>query len=109
MAASVNKYRRELQVLCRASPSVRKALLASADPGLTECLVECAYNCLRGNVALNHVQKKKLSRHRKLLRALIKPGETWKHKRAKLVQQGGALLPLLIGPILSAVLSSVLR
>jgi len=109
MASPVNTYQRELRVLCTAPPALRRALLASAEPGLISCICDCAHNTLKGNVELTHVQKKKLSRHKRILRALAKPGETWKKKRATLVQKGGAILPLLVGPILSAILSSLIR
>jgi len=109
MASPVSTYQRELRVLCTAPPPLRKTLLASAEPGLISCICECAHNTLKGNVVLTHIQKKKLSRHKRILRALAKPGETWKKKRATLVQKGGAILPLLVGPILSAILSSLIR
>jgi len=109
MATSVHTHRRELRTLCAASPSVRKAILESADLGLTHCLCECALNVLKGNVELHPIQKRKLSRHKKTLRGLIKPGISWKRRRNKLIQGGGAFIPLLLGPILASLVTSLVR
>lgn len=88
---------------------MRKAILKAADEGLIKSLCECAHNTLKGNVRLNSKQKSKLRRHKNVLRNIIKRGENWRKKQKLLVQRGGAIIPLLLAPILSGIIGSLLQ
>jgi len=99
MAGRVKKYGRELRVLSLASPAFAKKLMKAADKGLVDCLSECAVNILKGNVALNQTQKKKLQRHKYNLRNLAGKKVPLTEKR-RILQKGG-FLGLLLKPILS--------
>ena len=96
-----------LRVLQRANPKLRKAIIKAADAGLIYSLCECAENTIKCRVKLSSPQKAKLSRHKKLLRALTRRGTSWKAKRKTLVQRGGAILPLLLAPLLGNILSGI--
>lgn len=97
-----------LKVLSKLKPQQRLAFLKSADKKLVRLLCECSLNLIKGKVPVNSAQKQKLSRYKQLLRRLTKKTGGWKSKRKILTQKGGNFIPLIIGPILSAVLSSVL-
>lgn len=96
-----------LKALHKLKPTQRVALLKTADKALVQCITECAYNILIGKVPLNSSQKSKLTRRKKVLRNLIKHSTGWKTKRNILVQKGGSILPLILGPLLSGVLKNL--
>jgi hypothetical protein len=109
MSSTVLSHADLLRALHRASPTMRKSIIKAADCGLVKSICECADNTLKGRVQLNMSQKRKLARHKKLLRKLVLRGENWKRKKKILQQKGGALLPLLIAPILSSILGSIFK
>lgn len=92
-----------VKVLCRCNPKQCKALLAGADPDLTKCLCECASNVIKGNIPVTSRQKKQLSKHKAHLRFLSDKKVPLAKKKARLVQKGGILLPLLLPAVMSAV------
>jgi hypothetical protein len=96
-----------LTELHKAGPTKRKSILKSADCGLVKCLCELVHNTLRGAVPLKKSQKAKLGRHKKILRNIARKGSSWQKKRKIFVQSGGAILPLILGPLLGAVLSNI--
>ena len=92
-----------LKVLCRCNSKQCKALLAGADSDLIKCLCECTSNVIKGNIPVTSGQKKKLSKHKTHLRLLSDKKVPLAKKKAKLVQRGGFLLPLLLPAVMSAV------
>ena len=90
-----------LQLLHRANPVLRKAILAKADPQLIKTICDCSLNVLNGNVKLSEKSRKKLARHKTKLRKLADPKTTLKQKK-RVIQQGGFL-----GALLSTVLPVV--
>ena len=109
MVRAVVNNKELLEALLKLKPQHRLVILKSADKNLVGCLCKCAFNLLEGNVPVNSSQKQKLSRYKQLLRKLTARRGGWKSKKKLLVQKGGNLIPLLLGPIVSAVLSSVLN
>lgn len=99
-----------LRSLCLLPPTERRILLRHIDLKLTRCICECAYNILHGTVKLLPEQKAQLAKHASLLRQLVKKGEKIEKKR-KIVQQrgGGAFLPSLLIPVLSALVATALE
>lgn len=95
-----------LKFLAQAHPQYRRALLKAADKNLVHCLCECVHNTLQGRVTLTAPQKSKLSKHKNLLRKIARKGDSFKTKK-RLVQQGGAFLPLLLAPIISGIFSRI--
>jgi hypothetical protein len=99
MSQNLRKHAAMLRTISKARPDLRKKLLELADEGLIRSICECADNTLKGHVKLNSVQKKRLLRHKRILRKLARPGETWRQKKKYILQSGGFLAPL-IAPIL---------
>ena len=94
-----------LQALIKLNPKQRANVLKDADEDLIIAICECVLNTLKGNVPLTTVQKKKLSHFRRLLHALVHNPRKWKTKRKLLVQKGGAILPVLLGAVVSSLVS----
>ena len=94
MSAKLKKYSSHLKVLARSKPRVCKLMVKEADAGLFNCLCECAYNILKGNVRVNASQLKSLSRYKKELRALVNCRKKLLYKR-KVLQKGGFIGALL--------------
>ena len=110
MSQRVKKDAALLRALAQVTPKERKALLKACDISRIRSVCECAYNVLRGNVRLSGEQKRKLSKHKKDLRRLVKRGESWVKKRRYLIQKGGGfLLPLLLSAVLQTVLSQAIN
>ena len=104
---AVRKHKELLRVLCEANPRQRKALLAKASPAQINLFSELALNLLGSKVPISPCQYKKLKKFKKHLR-ILGCRKSSLRKRKKIVNQvGGALLPLLIKPVL-ALLGSVL-
>jgi len=90
-----------LQLLHRANPSLRKAILTKANPQLIKTICDCSLNVLNGNVKLSPKSRKRLARHKTKLRKLADPKVSLKQKQ-RVIQQGGFL-----GALLSTVLPVV--
>jgi|SRR5277367_122446 len=103
----IKKYCRVLRILCQkpVDKKIQYALLQS--PGLIKALSEIAYNLLRGNVTLSKTQKRKLQKHKTLLRSLACKQNTCTHKRKIIQRGGGAFLPLLLAPVISLLTSAL--
>lgn len=101
-ATTMEEKKALLKMLHKASPKLRKALLADLPPEIIHILSECALNILKGNVTLSKTHKEKLRRHRKDLRALSK-SRTAVKKKKEIIQKGG-FLPSILAGILPALL-----
>jgi hypothetical protein len=97
----------ELRALCKCKGKKRKLLLQKASGSLIRTVSQVAKNTINGNIPLSLHQKQRLRRHKRTLRALSLKRSSLKNKRKLLIQKGGALLPLILGPILSAVAGSL--
>ncbi|KAF5276366.1 hypothetical protein FQA39_LY18593 [Lamprigera yunnana] len=109
MANTVIKNADLLKALSKLGVKERLALLKCLDEKQIHCICECVYNTLKGEVPLSIEQKHRLSRHKTILRRLVKPGEVIKKKKQILLQHGGGFLPLLLTPLLSAILEKYLE
>ena len=81
-----------------------KKSLKCANSDLIAAIVECAANLLENKVPVSYYHKRKLIKHKGDLLKLAK----FRHSgpaRNFLVQKGGAFLPLLLAPALSAAAS----
>jgi hypothetical protein len=107
MMSDMKQHAAMLKMIQKARPDLRQSLIKMADQKLIRCIVESAANTLKGNVRLSAAEKRKLSRHKKVLRRLVKRGEHWKAKRKYIAQKGGFLIPLLT-PIVGALLSKII-
>ena len=84
------------EVLKTANPKLRKAILANCKSELLKTLSECSLNLLLGNVKLTQCQKRKLRKHRVLLRKLADRHVSLSAKKKSVVQRGGFFLPRLV-------------
>ena len=81
----------------QAQPKMRQDVVKSGNRDLVNVLVDCCFNCLNGNIKLNHRQKGKLRPHKHILRQLIeqRTGPANIRTKTKLLQRGGFLGTLL--------------
>lgn len=101
MSRNVKSNAELLRALHKVNNKQRVNILKNADVSLINSICECILNTLKGNVHLNSRQKRDLSRYKKLMRTLVQK-QSWKRKRAHLVQTGnGAFLPILLGAALN--------
>jgi hypothetical protein len=88
-------------------PSLRKKILSSMhNDCLYLALNEIALNTVKGNLKLKSQQKKKLYKHRNLIKKLSTKTNN-RVKRRKLVTQSGGFLPILI-PALASILTTLI-
>lgn len=87
-----------LDVLAKAKPATRKAIVHNADKDLITCLCECALNILNGNIPLDRNQFNRLKKHQEKIRLIA--SKNLKHTDRKEIIQNGGFLPALIAPIL---------
>jgi hypothetical protein len=106
MSAKIKRNYNALQVLKKASPQLRKAILANSNHDLVLALCEIIANTLSGTVHLKPSEKTKLKRHTSALRKIVDNSVKVKEKKQILVQKGG-FLNILLPPAL-ALLSSLL-
>lgn len=85
-----------LRVLRHARAPLRQAILRKADKALIYAICELCENVLCGNVPLTPAQKSKLSKHKGILKRLVKRSESWTKKKEALTQKGGSFIPLLL-------------
>lgn len=88
-----------IDVLSKAKPKQRQAILKHADKELVLCLCECVLNVLNGNVPLKPHEIEKLRKHQNILRHLVEPKNSLKNRKEIFIQKGG-FLPVLLAPIL---------
>ena len=82
--------------------AVQRDLLKNCDRQLIVAIVEIISNILQNRIPLKPTQRKRLQQNAKRLQQLAKiRSETTARKY--IVQNGGSLIPLLVGPILSAI------
>jgi hypothetical protein len=84
-----------LHVFKDAKPQARRTLLSSASDELIKAIIECCVDTLNGNLKLCSQEKSKLSKFKKLLRALVNPQIGLRHTCKILIKKGGFIVPLL--------------
>lgn len=104
MSKNLRENYHTLVVISQAKPKLRNAILLKADNRLIKALSEIIFNILNGKVDLSLTHVKKLRKKRKALYKLAKKSVPVKEKRKLLVQTGG-LLPGIIVPALSLLIS----
>lgn len=103
MSDRVRKHGHTLHVLCKAKPAVAKVIVREGNKDLINALCECCLNVLYGNVPLTSSQRKKLSRHKHVMRKLVVKSPASSLVRKKKLLQTGGFLPALIAPALSLI------
>lgn len=106
MHQRLKTHKELLNALHTLKPKYQKALLKSCDEEEINCICECIHNVLQGKVPIEDRNKKKLQKYKKILRNLVRKGKN-KIRKNILIQKGGAFLPLILGSILSGLVSSL--
>ena len=100
-----------LKALHKSGPAKRKEILQTGGADFMQCVCDCARNVLNGNVPVSAAKLQKLAIHKRVLRKMADPNIPLKQKTKAIKNQTGgffgALLPALLGPVLSAVSSLV--
>lgn len=98
-----------LQALVHASPQQRKALIKYADKTLVRHICECSLNILKGNIPLKKSEKHSLKKYKSTLRRLTDKRQKSVEKKKKILnQKGGSIIPLIIGPVIAALINKLL-
>lgn len=97
-----------LQALVYANPKQRQCIIRHADKKLLICICECSLNLVKGNVDLTLKQKKKLKKYKSLLYRLAGNGNLKSKKRIIVNRTGSSILPLILVPVLTAILGKTL-
>lgn len=99
-----------LNALVHASPNQRKAIIQHADKSLIQSICECSLNILNGDIPLRKSEKHSLKKHKLRSRRLIskKKKKSLTKKKQIINQNGGSLLPLVIGPVIAALISKII-
>lgn len=98
-----------LKALAVLKPEKPIAILKSADREIIQSISECVYNLIIGNVPLDNCLRNKLAEYKKSLRIVANKKSSLQVKKKALLQKGGVLLPMILAPILSGVLSYIFR
>nr|DAC81294.1 TPA_asm: gasderminX [Ladona dragonfly adintovirus] len=107
----LKRHRTLLRTLIKATPSVRRKIIASGSDDFIKSLCECCLNTLNGNTKIKPSAFAKLKRYKNVLRQLGFGRLSLLKKRKLLIQKGG-FLPLLLsslGSILTGALSNLIR
>lgn len=97
-----------LKCLFEADCSSRQRLLSGADKNLVKILCVICKNIIGGKVDLKPIEKNNLEKHKKQLRFLSKRGN-WQKKKKIFNQKGSGLIPAILTPLISLIVSSFLK
>ncbi len=97
-----------LQLLARTkSDSQRFALLKTATPSQVRVLSEIALHVLTGHCNINSIDRKLLRSKIKTLKKVASTNRSYKSKKRRISQQGGAFFSL-IAPLLGVIIPALL-
>ena len=102
----LNKNLNNLKTLSCCSKKIKDKLIKKGEKKLIDCIDECVYNTLNGNVKLSPKDKIRLSKYKYSLRKLLNK-KNQKDKKKVIIQEGGFLRILL--PSAIALISSLLN
>lgn len=95
-----------IKFLSHCKKRYRDSILKNCDRQLAQCLCECVYNLLHGNIPLDKKSQENLHKYRYQMRHLCSKSKL-KQKKKILVQHGGFLKFLL--PLVLASISNEIR
>lgn len=104
MSINVRRHLPLLKFLKIAPPKIVKVILKNADDKFILSICEICYNFCKGNIKCQKKCYNKLKKYRTCLHRLASAKRKQKHykkEREILYQKGGALLPLLLSPVLT--------
>lgn len=89
-----------LYIINKAKPKLRKAILKNCPPSLIKTISEICFNVLKGNCNLKQKALKGLKKYKNQLRFLACGSKSLDLKRARLIQSGSGILPLILAPLI---------
>ena len=95
-----------IKLLHKCGHKQQKDILKTTNREQILAICECVDNTLRGNVPLTSAQKKRLEKHKAVLRHLANTKVGWKSKQKTLTQKGKGIFSILL-PAVIALLSSI--
>lgn len=108
MAFCVERHLQLLEVLKKADPKLRKAILKNADSGAIDAIGEICFNYINGNIVCSKQQYGELAKHKNDIRKLVaqcqkKKGKNCSKKieRKILLQKGDGFWLALLSPVVS--------
>lgn len=107
--ALIRKYGYFLEGLSRLPPKSRTKLINDSPKEVIDCVGECCLNVIKGNVPLTNAHKRSLNAKKHHIRLLSSKKVPVGYKKKLLTQKGGALLGLLLKPLLGSVLGTLLH
>lgn len=108
MHGRVITHQHLLKALHTLKPKYQKLILKACDEEEVNVICECIYNVLKGKIPLPEKEKKRLGKHKHILRKLISKGKNITRKNI-IVQKGGAFLPIILGAVINGLLSTLLK
>ena len=105
----IRKYGSFLDGLSRLPPKCRTKLINDSPKEVIDCVGECCLNLIKGKVPVSSAQKKTLNAKKHHIRLLSSKRVPVGYKKKLLTQKGGALLGLLLKPLLGSVLGTLLH
>ena len=101
----IRKYGSFLDGLSRLPPKCRTKLINDSPKEVIDCVGECCLNLIN----VSNAQKKTLNAKKHHIRLLSSKRVPVGYKKKLLTQKGGALLGLLLKPLLGSVLGTLLH
>lgn len=98
-----------LKILVSSPPKLRRKILETGSLQLIKAIVECIENVLKGNIAIEESELKKLKKHKSTLRAVSKAPNKLSQKKKVIIQKGGAFLPALLIPVITVLAEKLLQ
>ena len=111
----IKTYGTFLEGLTHLSNKCRKKMIQKSPKEVIDCVGECCINLIKGNVRLTNAQKNQLRARKQHIRLLRSKQVPPVEKKKKIInQKGGALLglllkPLIIAPIIGSVLGEIIK
>ena len=104
----IKSYGSFLEGLTHLPPRCRQKMINDSPKEVIDSVGECCLNIIKGNVRLTKAQKQKLQARQRHIRLLSSKQVSVPDKKKIINQKGGALLGLLLKPLLARIVGSVL-
>lgn len=104
----IKKYGTFLEGLSHLPPRCRQKMINDSPKEVIDCVGECCLNIIKGNVRMTKAQKQHLGPRYIDIRHLSSKQVKLKDKKQIINQKGGAILGLLLKPLLASVVGSIL-
>ena len=104
----IKSYGSFLKGLTHLTPKYRQKMINNSPKEVIDSVGECCLNIIKGNVHLTKAQKQNLQARQRHIHLLSSKQVSLPEKKKIINQKGGALLGLLLKPLLAPIVGSVL-